>query len=170
MVLKRPEATPNQEPEPKAELIEHLVKKSLDINPNLRGGKDTREVLEDLKREALARSKQGGGAAPAEGPAAASAPRANLAERRKSTMAFFFEQKAQEFDGAIADLDARERLLHKERKELQERFTADLTDFVALMAGGDSPEVREVLKEQRAFLTKLGANEQEILRQAKGRR
>jgi hypothetical protein len=168
MVLKRPTTTPANEPAPTAELMEHLVKKSLDINPNLRGGKDTREVLEDLKREAVARAKQGGASEAA--PTGAAAPRANLAERRKSTMVFFFEQKAQEFDSAVADIDARERLIQRERKDLQERFSGDLVDFIALMAGGDSPELRDVLREFRAFLAKLGANDQEIIRQAKARR
>ena len=51
MVLKRPGKIEGVEPpaeEADLELMEHLVKKSLDVNPGLRAGRSTQEVLQSL--------------------------------------------------------------------------------------------------------------------------
>jgi hypothetical protein len=168
MVIKRPSNIPHTEAGSGPELAEHLVKKSLDINPALRRGMATHEVLEELRKEAVARS-QHGATQPEAAPAQAS--RANLSDRRKSTVAFFLEQKAQEFDAAAGEIAVRERLLLNEKQELQKRIAQDLVDFLSLMSGGvDAPECHEILKDFRGFLTKLGSSDADLLRQAKNRR
>jgi hypothetical protein len=170
MVLKRPDSLPNREPASGTDLVEHLVKKSLDINPSLRRGKDTREVLDALKKEAVARSRQGSASGEAQ-TSGAEPSRVNLADRRKSTMVFFLEQKSQEFEGGAADIEAREKLLAREKQDLQKRFAEDIVDFLALMSGStENPETREVLKDFRGFLTRLGITDQDLLRLAKNRR
>ncbi|MBI5507583.1 MAG: hypothetical protein HY903_02405 [Deltaproteobacteria bacterium] len=169
MVLKRPSTLPEQPqrraPEPDVELVEQLVKKSLDINPDLRDGKNTHQVMQDLKRQAVARSKEGGAGG------GIAAPRGNLAERRRGTIAFFFEQKASDFETAVADVTARERLLQQEKQALRDQVVGDLADFFALMAGGiQSPEAKDVIRENRPFLSKLGITEADLVAAASRRK
>ena len=157
---------------PDTELMEHLVKKSLDINPNLRDGKATNEVMDDLRAQVLARSR-GGGAAPAAGGSAsapAAKPKGDLSSRRKSTISFFFEQKAAEFEEEAKELLRQEEELRRQRAELNERYADELTDFLGLMSGGESPEAREVIREFRKFLADIDLNEAALLKRMGGRR
>ena len=89
MVLKRPKNISAQESENESdvELMEHLVKKSLDINPNLRGGRDTQEILKGLRKEAVSKSAVGKAAADSSDVAepTAAEKKAKLAARRRST-------------------------------------------------------------------------------------
>ena len=149
---------------PDLELMEQLVKKSLEINPEMRGGKRTAEVMEDLRKQAVGQSKS----APT---AVSTAPKPSLTERRLSTMAFFFEQKQAEFQENLGEIAVKERELEKEKKELKVRFGDELTDFLALMSGGtETPESKEILRRYRSFVAALGLNEADILRVAKTRR
>jgi hypothetical protein len=168
MVLKRPkldDAAPKPDAKSDVELMEHLVKKSLQINPELRDGKGTHEVMDSLRQQAIAQSRSR--AAPP--PAAPSGPdKSALADRRKSTIAFFFEQKAKEVEEAQKDLAVREAALKKERQELQQRVSGELADFLGMMSGAvESPETREVLKDFKSFLSQLGVAPEELLQRAK---
>lgn len=159
MVIRR---SKEDDPKSDVELMEHLVKKSLDVNPHLRSGRRTGEVLRELKEEAVARAQ-------AEQPSA-SKRQANVSDRRKSTIAFFLEQKAGEFKDQLADITAREKLLQQEKDALKATVADDIADFLALMAGAaDSPEAREVLREQRAFLTALGLTDGDVIERARHR-
>ena len=121
-------------------------------------------MLANLRQQAIAQSKQGGGAPSA-------APKASVAERRKSTIAFFLEQKAGEFEEVEADISTREKALQQERRELQGRVTDEIADFLGLMSGGvETPEARDILHHQRAFLTQLGISEVDLLKRATTRR
>jgi hypothetical protein len=185
MVIKRPDMQ-SKGAEPDLEIMEQLVKKSLEINPQLKDGKNTRQVLADLRNQALARSKSGsGGGGPSSmgggqstmgqarsvGSApAATAAKPDMAARRKNTISFFFEQKASEFEESVVDINMREKALQKEKNELQQRFFDELVDFFTLMAGGaQSPESRAVLVEQRAFLSQLGVAEADLIREVQRR-
>jgi hypothetical protein len=157
MVLKRPDTgSSNTDPQgkPQIELIEELVKKSLDVNPSLGGGRDVQAVMSSLKKEAI-QAKSG---------APPSTPTASLADRRKSTIAFFLEQKQAEFEELAADITVRENVLLKERQDLQRRIFEELLDFLALMSGGvDSPEARQVVHEHRGFVAQLGVTEVDVV-------
>ncbi len=165
MVVKRRRA-PYSEPtpaEPDVELMEQLVKKSLDVNPELRGGKSTHEVLAALREEAIARSKSGGTSQPEQ-------PTTSLADRRRGTIAFFLEQKVKEFGESEADISAREKVLRAERAELQARVVDDIEVFLALLSdGNESPEVRMVLTQFKHFLQQLGTSETQLLAAARRR-
>ncbi len=174
MVLKRPKniAAQESEEESDVELMEHLVKKSLDINPNLRDGRDTQEILKGLRSEAVSKSAAGKVAADSSGvpePSAAE-KKAKLAARRRSTIEFFFEQKAEEFEAASREVNARRRALEAELKKLQATAVDEVVDFLSLLAGGaDSPEARDVMKSYRKFLKELGVSDAEIVQAAKRR-
>ena len=167
MVLKRPSSVGAAPPssDKDVELMEHLVQKSLAINPSLRGAKSTGEVLEDLRKQAVTRSKS---APPTPEPPT---PKVDLAERRRSTITFFFEQKAQEFKEAARELVAREQQLQKEKQGLKAKVVEELADFLVLVSGGgETPEARQVMRDFRVFLQDLGVTEADVLRVASRRR
>ena len=168
MVLKRPKNISGAGPEDETdvELMEHLVKKSLDINPGLRDGRTTQEILEGLRQEAVARS----GTADTPPAPSASEKKASLAQRRRSTIEFFFEQKTEEFNSGARDVRARMRGLEKDLAALQRSTRDEMVDFLALLAGGaDSPEAREVMRSHRNFLKELGCSDADIIAAAKKR-
>lgn len=171
MVVRRPqkdseESTGTDKPE--LELMERLVKKSLDVNPSLKAGRDTRGALEALRQQAVARSKQSPGESG--GTSGAAEPGSDLSSRRQSAIAFFLDQKASEFQGQIDDIIARERALEAERAHLRERVLDEVADFFGLMSGGaDSPEAHHVLRDHLAFLKSLGVSESDIVTRARRR-
>jgi len=167
MVVRRSKRrVPLHDVEPDVELVEHLVQKSLEVNPELRGGgKSTHEVLVDLKNQAIARSKRLGKKAKA-----AEGRQRDATERRRDTMAFFFERKAAELDSVLADVTARERLLQRERQEACLRLTDEAVDFLALMSDfAESDAGQEVLDAFADFIQKLGVSERELLARVRGR-
>ena len=168
MVLKRPTQIEGQEPaadEPDIELMEHLVKKSLDINPGLRRDRSTREFLKGIKKEAIEKSDRG-----ASSPGEPTKKKASLAQRRRSTIEFFFEQKLEEYGEAAEEILKRIQALEAELKEARENSFDEIVDFLSLIAGaGDSPEAREVMRAYRKFLKELGVSEDDIIRACKDR-
>jgi len=143
--------------------MEHLVKKSLDINPGLRSGRSTGEVLEGLRREAAE-----GASLNSAPPAAEGRPRLSKEERRKQTIRFFLEQKLEEFSEEAEGIRVRQEQLAREQRELQQQYAEDITDFLGMMAGGgDAPEAREVLRNFRKFLADLGLTEAEAIARAR---
>jgi hypothetical protein len=157
MVVKRRRSSPaTQEAKPDVDLMEQLVKKSLEVNPQLRDGKSTREVLAGLREEAVSRSKSHG--------QEPEAPQPSLSERRSGTIAFFLEQKAKEFHESERDIIEREMRLRAERTNLQRRVIDEIEVFLALVSDGkDSPEARAILTRSRTFLQQLGTNEKQLL-------
>ncbi len=166
MAVRRPPQAPPGTSVPDVELMEHLVKKSLDINPQMRGGKSTHEVMEDLRKEAIARSKTAGvGTAPPSG-----AAKASLSERRRATIAFFFEQKSAQMQTVLADLRARERALADEKRVIQKQLVDEIVDFIHMVSSGaEVPELRGVLLAHRGLLAELNVSEADLIRLAKGR-
>ena len=168
MVLKRPTQIEGQEPpgeEPDIELMEHLVKKSLDINPGLRQDRSTREFLRGIKKEAVEKSGRGGKRSP--DPAK---KKASLAQRRRNTIEFFFEQKLEEYGETAEEILKRIQALEAELKESRQSSFEEIVDFLSLIAGsGDSPEAREVMRAYRKFLKELGVSEDDIIRACKER-
>jgi hypothetical protein len=161
LTIRRPKSPNEPPPGPgDIELVEHLVKKSLDINPALRNSKKTAEVMTALREEARARA-QGG---------SPGSTTANLSktDRRKQTITFFFTQKQEDFDEAVSGILERERALAAEKAALQGQFIQELADFLQMATGGvDSPEAREVVHSFRKFVTDLGINEAELFVRAR---
>ncbi len=162
MVIKKPT---NPEPSGSSvDLREQLVRKSLEVNPKLRGTaeRDTNEVLQDLKAEAAGLARAGKAAAQ-KGSAPARAP-ATLADKRKNAIASFMDQKIAEHAELSADIAERERALQDEKKALRERLTQELADFLAIVGTGpQSPEAKSVLSQHRAFLTQLGISDADLV-------
>lgn len=137
------------------DLMEHLVKKSLAVNPALRGGMKTSEVLESLRQQVIAKADGG------------------KEEQRKSRphIGSFFEQKYKEFQGETADLLERERKLAEEKAGIQARYVEMIVGFLGMTAGGaDTAEAREVLMTFREFLSDLGLTEAQIIERTRGNR
>lgn len=169
MVLKRPTQIEGQEPEsdePDIELMEHLVKKSLDINPGLRQDRSTIEFLKGIKKEAVNKSSTGGQQQQAE----AAKNKSSLADRRRSTIEFFFEQKKEEYVAASSEIMKRIELLDKELNDTRAASFGEIVDFLSLIAGaGDSAEAREVMRTYRKFLKELGVSEEDVMKACKQR-
>ncbi len=167
MVLRRPDKRPGspaaEAGKPDIQLMEELVKKSLDVNPALGGGRDAKQVIASFKEEASGAARTSPGAMPP--------PRASLAERRKATIKFFLEQKQEELEELSADITAREKLLAEERRQLQQRVYEEVVDFLALVSGGtESQEAREAVHECRSFIAELGVTEIDVIKGAQKRR
>ena len=166
MVLKRPQKAETPAAtcsDSDLQLMEHLVKKSLDVNPGLRGGRSTQEVMQNLRKEAVNPS-----AAEA---AAVAKPKASVSEKRRKTMEFFLEQKAEEYRDSADSIMIRMKALEHELAGVRETTVDELIDFLSLISGGtDSPEAREVLRQYRDLLKELGVSDDEILRAASNRR
>ena len=163
MVLKRPGKIEGVEPEAEEvdlELMEHLVKKSLDINPGLRQQRSTREFLSGIKKEAVAKSNASASkAAPVE------KKKVSLSQRRKSTIEFFFEQKMEEYTESAEEVMGRIQLLEEELRTAQESTVSEIVDFLSMISGSaNSPEAREVMREYRQFIKALGISEEEIIK------
>ena len=169
MVLKRPTQIEGQEPaeEPEIELVEHLVKKSLDINPGLRQDRSTIEFLKGIKKEAV--DKSGAGAAH-HAPAGKAQTKADRAQRRRNTIEFFFEQKMEEYVEAAQDITHRIQALESELDQTRKASFEEIVDFLSLIAGsGDSAEAREVMRAYRKFLKELGVTDDEVMKACKMR-
>ena len=166
MVLKRPQKaeTPKTScSDSDLQLMEHLVKKSLDVNPGLRAGRSTQEVLQNLRTEAVKK--------PAAQEEAATKPKASVSEKRRKTMEFFLEQKAEEYHESANHIVLRMKALEHELTGIRETTVDELIDFLSLISGGtDSPEAREVLRTHRELLKELGVTENDILQAAASRR
>ena len=125
MVLKRPQKAEA----PKAtcsdsdlQLMEHLVKKSLDVNPGLRAGRSTQEVLQNLRKEAVNK--------PGTESTAAAKPKASVSEKRRKTMEFFLEQKAEEYRESADEIILRMKSLEHELTSIRETTVDELIDFL----------------------------------------
>ena len=166
MVLKRPQKAET----PKAtcsdsdlQLMEHLVKKSLDVNPGLRAGRSTQEVLQNLRKEAVGK--------PVDQAATPAKPKASVSEKRRKTMEFFLEQKADEYRESADEIILRMKALEHELAGIRETTVDELIDFLSLISGGtDSPEARDVLRTYRDLLKELGVTDSDILEAASNRR
>ena len=158
------------------ELMEELVRKSLKVNPALKDGRDTTQVLDDLRSQAVGKSERhSGGRAtrPSMKPGRAgkqTAPAAvdNRTERRVKTITFFLHQKMEDLEEQEADINAQERILANKRQEIKATAIDEIADFFGLMSGGaESPEAREGLRQYRTFLDQLGVSEVDIARRAR---
>lgn len=166
MVLKRPrkpETSKTACSDSDLQLMEHLVKKSLDVNPGLRAGRSTQEVLQNLRQEAVNTPAADAGASPR--------PKASMAEKRRKTIEFFLEQKAEEYRESADHVAIRIKALEHELTGIRATTADELIDFLSLISGGtDSPEAREVLRNYRDLLKELGVSDNYILQAASNRR
>lgn len=166
------------------DLIDHLVKKSLEINPSLRQGRrSTGEVMADLKKQAIASAKEaaaerGPAEAPPASPGAATAPPppddpqqvANrVAAKRKVTVTYYLEQKSADYQRRLVSIQQREAQLQAERAALQQETLNDVVDFFTVVTfGTQGTEARDALAAAGQYLQKLGLTEAQLLQALKG--
>lgn len=174
MVLKKPGQGDGSAPARPAtsdtSFMEHLVKKSLDVNPGLRAGRSTHEVLQSLRQEALANAQAGHPDATLSVPEAA-APTSSADERRLKSIQFFLDQKGAEFAADSQGIASQIASLQAQLDGLRAAAVSDLADFLSLVGGGSqSPETRRALREHRELLSALGITEDALLKLTDQRR
>lgn len=166
MVIKRPKKTGSKKEGKKSstesQLMEHLVKKSLNINPELPDAAQPEQIVKTLRGEAPEKSlSQGSAESPHQRKKA-------LAKRRRDTIAFFFEQKRLEFDESMTVLLQKIALIEGQQDTLKEQTIQALVDFLSLLPGAaDSPEAREVMRQHQELLQLLGITDAHISQKIK---
>ena len=175
MVLKKPGQSDAAEPAKPAtsdtSFMEHLVKKSLDVNPGLRAGRSTQEVLKSLRQEAVANAEAGQPDAALNIPEAAASPAVSADERRLKSIQFFLEQKGAEFASDSQGIASQIASLQAQLDGLRAAAVSDLADFLSLVGGGsDSAEARRALRDHRDLLSALGVSEEALLKLTDQRR
>ncbi len=171
MPLKRPT---NPEPASDADFVEDLVKKSLSINPRLKGGMRTQQYLEKLRQQALAEGKGPSASAPAPAaPPAASAPAAassSLNDKKSRTLSMFLDQRSEDYDQRAAAIRSRRAELDKEEAALKQEAIDDIVDILTVVSHGESVlELQPVLGKYRGFLGTLGVADRDLLKMVKRR-
>ena len=172
MVLKKPGQNDAAKPATSdTSFMEHLVKKSLDVNPGLRGGRSTQEVLNSLRQEAMANAQAGESGGALSIPEAAAMPTAGPDERRLKSIQFFLDQKGAEFAADSQGIADQIAGLQAQLDGLRAAAVSDLADFLSLVGGGsDSPETRRALRDHRELLSALGISEDALLKLTDERR
>jgi len=172
MVLKKPGQSDAAKPATTdTAFMEHLVKKSLDVNPGLRAGRSTQEVLKSLRQEAMASAQAGEPDGALSIPEAASMPTASPDERRLKSIQFFLDQKGAEFAADSQGIADQIAGLQAQLDGLRAAAVSDLADFLSLVGGGsDSPETRRALRDHRELLSALGISEDALLKLTDERR
>lgn len=168
MAIKQPPREP--EAVSAVKFAEQLVRKSLAINPGMRGsGESTHDYLVRMRDIALSQAK---GASPGKGvPAAASTPTKSMAARRDETASNFLTQKQDYFHQGISGLRERMEVLRKEEQSMRERVVQEITEFmIVVWSEVDVAESQATLKKFRAFLAELGITEVDLVKRARSRR
>ncbi|MEE2960162.1 MAG: hypothetical protein VYA34_05410 [Myxococcota bacterium] len=144
-------------------LMEELLKKSLEISPDLKQGKTTEEALAAYKSQ-MASSP----ATQPRSPKQQQTPHTTSTlpttdEQRRRTIHFFLDEKGAEYQKELGRIQEKIRSLERERKALRKRIMGDIIDFLSLVASRtDQTETRSVLKNYRTLLKELGASEADI--------
>lgn len=129
--------------------MEDLVRASLKINPELRGEKSTREVMQSLQT-----------GAPKAAPGPKSAPENSA---RQSNLAFFFDNKTRQLAEARADLQRRRAAIDTEELGMKDRMCREIVDFLRLAA--ETPnEAKTVLERYPQLIKDLGVRADVLLR------
>lgn len=144
-----------------------VLRKLMQMNPNLRGGKTT----EDLMRQVKSTMKD----APkpvavqsntAQKPGSAISPGA----ARSDILDSVINAKA-EFDKEMKRVDAEVKRLTEERVAFQQKALMKLIDeCLAIDPGLTSPKSQYVLQQEKAFLDKLGFSMQKLIERQKQRK
>jgi hypothetical protein len=141
-------------------LVDEMVRKSLAVNPGLRQGRATVEVLQGLRDEVLARAKTG--------PAPAPKPDPGRPDARLEAIEIFLRDKARTFPELSADVRHKIAALQAHLQTLREDTLKAISDLVGAMlqTGLDPKACQRSLAQFRDLLGQLDVTEQEILQRA----
>ena len=155
----------NRQRDPLPEPTGPVEPPELGINPALGDIKSTEEALSELRQRALKQSESGGEVAAEPSPRSA-----ELAKRRRSSVAFFFEQRSKEYKESVADVTGRRREVDSDQAALNKAAVDDLVEFLSLMpSGAESLEAREAMAEHGELLERLGVTIDELIAAARRR-
>lgn len=169
MAVQRPKGAKPQLAAPDAEFIDKLVKRSLEINPELRGSDSTTKFLRRLREQALAGAEGAPPPTPANSKPAAKTK--TMEDRRAQTVSLFMAQKIEDHERDAAELREREEQLKRDKKELNERTREEIADFLMVAySGATEPPSSKLLRSYRAFLSSLGVTDTDLLRRIKQRK
>jgi hypothetical protein len=115
---------------PKVRVDEQVVRKILEMNPELRKGRTTVQVRRVLEQGGSLATGPGGGDARSGG-SAPSVP--SPATQLEDTIAFFLRGKHTELESSLGALYARRRALDDEERGLKTRFRDQIAGFVAML-------------------------------------
>jgi hypothetical protein len=172
MVLKRPdEGNPIL---PDVDLVDELVRKSLEINKHLKAGDSTGRYLESLRESVRqkvpgAEDKSGKvelkkGAAPPKAPE-------KMVDRKARTFVDFLKLKSDEFQNRHQQLREKRKELEREEAELRNQTAHAISDMLMVVADGeDVAPFRAALTDESAFLSLLGVRDVDLLKGIKKRK
>lgn len=154
--------TPEPPAAPDLELMEDLVRASLAVNPAMRGGLDTVDVMERLRQQAAEQPGE---------PAEAQAPSASDEERaaRRANLELFLKSKQRDVREKLTALEEQRKQLEAEVQATRRRALAELVDFLTLLALDES-EWSRLLAAHQELLTALKITTSELLKKIKQRR
>jgi hypothetical protein len=139
-----------------------VLRKLMQMNPNLRGGKST----EDLMRQVKSQMKEGPKAADARGESAKSAittPSSDKGDVLDAVM-----RTKSEYDTQMKRFDAELKRIQDERTVfLQQALTKLIDQCLAVDPGLTSPKSQYVLQQEKPFLDKLGFSMQKLVERQK---
>jgi hypothetical protein len=122
----RPPPMKNEEADPKVRLDEKVVRKMLQVNPAMRGGRTTAQVKRDL---------EGGGGAVVEKPASA-VPVTSTKAELDDALAFFIRGKAEKLSAELAAVAEKKKALDEEEAAAKRVVKEQLASFIALLDEG----------------------------------
>jgi hypothetical protein len=137
-----------------------MVRKSLEINPELKAGDSTTRFLKKLRERS--------GAAPT----AQAAPAGGLKvtdDTRARTVELFMRQKKADFEREMLEWKAQEAELLERRSAIRRRSLAEVVDLVTLVFASGGSLTPDLLKPHRTFLLELGSSEGDVLKQLRRR-
>lgn len=145
----------------KMAFAEDLVRKSLAINPGLRGLDSTHKYLMKMRELALAKPQTKTNEPKA-------APAKSAADRRAESTQLFLQQRAGEFDTQLAGIDARLAALEEEKRAAKAQVVDEVVSFMSVVwAEADADTARRVLEGFRPFLTALGVSAVDVVKRAR---
>ncbi len=144
-----------------------VLRKLMQMNPNLRGGKST----EDLMRQVKTTMKEAPKEAPK--PAAAPPPKSAVAPSGgdKGDMLEAVLKSKHDFDAHNKRFEAELKRIQDERAAYHQKALNQLLDACLVIDPGlTSPKTQYVLQQEKAFLDKLGFSMQKLIERQKLRR
>jgi len=173
MALKRPAGREPQFEVPDAKFVDEMVRASLAVNPNLKHGASTNTFLAKLREQAMS----GGAPSPSSssaggGKAAASDAPASIDDKRKQTIRLFLDLKSDDLDRELGVLEQQRAAIEAQEAALKQRAAEEIVDHLMVVnaAGADLSLAKEVLREFKALLARLGVTDNDLLRQAHRRK
>lgn len=130
---------PRGEASPKVTVDEKVVRKMLQVNPELRDGRTTFQVKRDMEQGQVVRTdgRRSSGSVTSRnappGSPLASAPSGGTRQELDETLSFFIKSKRDALEKRLGELAAQRQALEQEEKTIRDSFAGDLAKFLAML-------------------------------------